>query len=156
VQIRRVCCWLFILPALLVLTACASIVPKPVKPTVELVSIKPLNVSLTEQKLRFDLKVVNPNSFELPIETVDFIAKFNDTNIASGKSNQAITVAANSEAIVSLDVTAGLDRLAGTLQTLLKGESLNLDYQLTGNVEIATWPRPIPFDVIGAMDLDDL
>ena len=90
---------------LLALSACASIIAKPIKPTIELVSVKPLNVSLTSQKLRFDLRVVNPNAFDMPIEAVDFIARFNDTNIASGKSNQAVTIAANSEAIVSLDVT---------------------------------------------------
>ena len=154
-QITRLS-FLFFLPFLLVLSACASIVPKPVKPTIELISVKPLNVSLSEQKLRFGLRVVNPNGFEMPIETVDFIAKFNDITIASGKSNQAVTIPANGDAILSLDVTAGLDRLTSTLQTLLKGESLNLDYQLKGHVEVSTWPKPIPFDVVGAMDSDDL
>jgi len=136
--------------------ACSSLPSKPVKPTIELVRVKPLNVSLTRQQLRFDLRVVNPNSFDMPIEAIDFIARFNDTNIASGKSSQAVTIAANSEAIVSLDVTAGLDRLAGTLQTLLQGNTLNLDYELAGTVDVSTWPKPIPFDVVGAMDLKDL
>lgn len=151
-QLSRLC----LLIAILAVSACASIVPKPVKPTIELVSVKPLNVSLSKQKLRFDLRVVNPNVFEMPIEAVDFVARFNDTNIASGKNNQSVTIAANSEAILSLDVTAGLDRLASTLQTLLSGKSLNLDYELLGEVEVASWPEPIPFSVVGAMDIEDL
>lgn len=138
-----------------VLGGCASVITKPVKPTIELVSVRPLNVNVTEQKLRFQLKVVNPNSFDIPVEAINFVARFNDTNIANGKSNQAVTVPANSEAMLSLDVTAGLNRLASTLNTLLQGKSLNLDYELTGTVQVTTWPDPIPFDVTGAMDLSD-
>lgn len=135
--------------------SCASVATKPVKPTIELVSVKPLNISLSEQKIRFELKVINPNGFDLPIENVNFVARFNDTNIANGKSNQSVTIGANSEAQLSLDVTAGLDRLAGTLNTLLQGKPLNLDYELSGTVQVGSWPEPIPFDVTGAMDLKD-
>lgn len=137
------------------LTACASVITKPVKPTVELVSVRPLNINVAEQKLRFQLKVVNPNNFDIPVEAVNFVARFNDTNIANGKSNQSVIIPANSEAILSLDVTAGLNRLASSLSTLLQGKSLNLDYELSGTVQVASWPEPIPFDVVGAMDLDD-
>jgi len=136
-------------------TACATVVSKPVKPTIELVSVKPLNISLSEQKIRFELKVINPNGFALPIENVNFVARFNNANIANGKSNQSVTVGANSDAQLSLDVTASLGRLAGILDTLLQGESLNLDYELSGTVEVGSWPEPIPFDVTGAMDLSD-
>jgi len=137
------------------IASCTSIVPKPVKPTIKLVDVKPLNISLSEQKLRFELNVKNPNGFDMPIESIDFIARFNDTNIASGKSTQSVTVKANSEAVLMLDVTAGVDRLVSTLQTLLQGKTLNLDYELLGSVSVATWPEPIPFDVVGAMDLSD-
>jgi len=91
----------------------------------------------------------------MPVEAIEFIARFNDTQIASGKSNQSVTIKANSDALLSLDVTAGLNRLVSTLQTLIEGESLNLDYELSGKVEIANWPTSIPFDVIGAMDLEN-
>lgn len=133
---------------------CASIPKKAEKPTVELVSVVPLNISLSEQKLRFHLNVTNPNQFELPVESIDFIARFNDTDIASGKSLQSTVVPANGKATLTLDVTAGIDRLASTLQTLLQGEQLNLNYELNGSVKIEDWATPIPFNVIGAMDVD--
>lgn len=139
----------------LALSACAGVITKPVKPTIELVSVRPLNINAAEQKLRFQLRMINPNGFDIPVEAINFVARFNDTNIANGKSTQSVIVPANSEALLSLDVTAGLDRLASTLKTLLQGKSLNLDYELSGTVQVATWPTPIPFDVIGAMDLTD-
>ncbi len=144
-------------PLLLVLlcaftAACSSIPKRALKPTIELVSVVPLNISLSEQKLRFELNVGNPNSFELPVESVDFIARFNNTDIASGKSNQSTVIPANGEAILTLDVTAGIDRLASTLQTLLQGQTLDLNYELNGSVQIENWTTPIPFNVSGTMD----
>lgn len=133
-------------------SACSSIPKKTLKPTVELVSVLPLNISLSEQKLRFELKVTNPNSFELPVESVNFIARFNNTDIASGKSKQSTVIPALGDALLTLDVTAGIDRLASTLQTLLQGQSLNLNYELTGSVQIENWKTPIPFNVMGEMD----
>jgi len=143
----------FILIIFLSLSACASVITKPQKPIIRLVNVKPLNISVSEQKLRFELKVINPNAFDMPVESVDFVARFNDTNIANGKSNQSVVIGANSEARLSLDVTASLNKLAGTLNTLIQGQSLNLQYALSGTVKVATWPKPIPFDVIG--DLKD-
>lgn len=143
---------LFVLAMYLLLGACSSIPKKALKPQIELVNIIPLNISLSEQKLRFNLNVVNPNSFELPVESVDFIARFNDTDIASGKSQQSAIIPANGEALLALDVTAGIDRLASTLQTLLQGQQLNLNYELKGSVKIEDWATPIPFNVIGELD----
>jgi len=155
VQTKRLCRF-FILIISLSLSACASVVTKPAKPIIELVSVEPLNISVKEQKLRFELKVINPNAFDMPVESVDFVARFNNTNIANGKSNQSVTIGANSEARLSLDVTATLDKLASTLSTLIKGNSANLlEYELSGTVKVTTWPKPIPFDVVGAMDLAD-
>ncbi len=147
---------LAIIVAMVTLSACASVVTKPAKPKIELVSIKPLNINAAEQKLRFQLRVINPNSFDIPVEAINFIARFNNTNIANGKSFQSVVIPANSEALLSLDVTAGLSRLASTLGTLLQGKSLNLDYELSGTVQVETWPTPIPFDVVGVMDLSDI
>lgn len=136
-------------------TACSSITTKPIKPSIELISVSPLNISLSEQKLRFKLKVSNPNSFSLPIQSIDFIARFNQTDIASGKSKHTTLVPANGDAMLTLDVTAGIDRLMTTLQTLLQGQTLNMNYELAGSVKIENWSTPIPFDVSAEMDIDN-
>lgn len=139
---------------LIATSACSTITTKPLKPTIELVSVEPLNISLSQQQLRFALKVINPNNFQLPIESVNFIARFNDADIASGKSNHSTVIPANGEGILTLDVTAGIDRLMTTLQTLLKGQTLNMNYELDGSVQIENWATPIPFDVSGQMDIE--
>ena len=145
---------LLLITTVLWISACSILPSKPIKPEIELVSVRPLNISLTEQKLRFTLNVNNPNNFELPVESINFIARFNGTNIANGKSNQAVSIPANSDGKLTLDVTAGVDRLVSTLSTLLEGQTLNLDYELTGSVRIENWSTPIPFDVVGAMNIE--
>lgn len=140
----------------LLATACASLPQKLQKPQVELISVSPLNISMSEQKLRFTLNVINPNNLDLPVESMDFIARFNDTNIASGKSQQSTIIPANGQAKLLLDVTAGIDRLTSTLQTLLQGRELNLEYKLTGSVKFKNWAAPIPFNVVGVMNAEDV
>ncbi len=135
-------------------SACSTIITKPLKPTIELVSVVPLNISWSHQQLRFALRVINPNNFQLPVDSINFVAHFNDTNIASGKSHHSTVIPANGEALLMLDVTAGIDRLMTTLETLLEGESLNMNYDLTGTVKIENWATPVPFDVSGQMDIE--
>lgn len=139
-----------------VLNACTSLPKRAAKPTVELVSVIPLNISLSEQKLRFELNITNPNDFELPVEAVDFIARFNNTDIASGKSKQSTRIPPNGSGLLILDVTAGIDRLASTLQTLLLGEQLDLQYELSGSVQIENWSTAVPFNVTGELDPEAL
>lgn len=152
-MIKHLTTALMLTVTLLALAACSSIITKPQKPTIQLVKVRPLNISVSEQKLRFELKVTNPNSFELPVESIDFIARFNNADIASGKNSQSTTIPANGEGLLTLDVTAGIDRLMNTLKTLLEGQDLNLDYELAGTVKIENWSTPIPFDVTGAMEV---
>lgn len=139
---------------LIAISACSTLTTKPLKPTIELVSVVPLNISLSQQQLRFALKVINPNSFQLPVESVNFIARFNNADIASGKSNHSTVIPANGAALLTLDVTAGIDRLMTTLQTLLQGQTLDMNYELVGSVKIENWAAPIPFDVSGEMDIE--
>lgn len=143
------------LTLLIFVCACASFPQNLQKPKVKLINIIPLNVSVSEQKLRFTLDLTNPNDVDLPVESIDFIARFNDTNIASGKSTQSTILPANGKASLSLDVTAGIDRLTSTLQTLLQGEQLNFNYELKGSVKIQNWAIPVPFNVTGVMNAQD-
>jgi len=144
---------LIILAALLSTAACTLLPAKPTSPEIELINVQPLDVSGTQQKLRFTLRVSNPNNFELPVESIDFVARFNGSNIANGKSTQTVSIPANSDGELTLDITAGLDRLATTPRSLIEGQTLNLDYKLVGTIAIENWSTPVPFDVVGAMNL---
>lgn len=138
--------------ALLVTSGCAvmrQVQPDP--PRVTVAGVRPLNLSLTEQRLEFRLRVENPNGFDLPLRELDFVANVAGDRIASGRSNERVTIPANGEAIVKVDVTAGVSTLLGRLRQMLDDKTLELDYGVTGFVRLDNWPKRIPFDVEGLL-----
>jgi len=135
--------------SLLLLSACAGTPVKPIAPEVTLAGVRPVNLSLTEQTLMFTLRVKNPNSFKLPIETLDFRARFSEQNVATGKSASVVTVPANGEGLLEVEVTTRLTDVFSRLGDLLKGGGLKMVYELDGNVKVANRKTPFPFSLKG-------
>lgn len=147
---------------LLLVSGCASLEKaKPVAPEVSIASVRPLNLSLSGQKLNFTLRVKNPNAFDLPVQSLEFAATLAGKKIAEGVNNSAVTIPANQEAMMDVVVVAGLSTvieqfksIAGSLgKDLSTEEGINLDYGVKGAVKLANWPTKFPFDVKG--DLAD-
>ena len=138
---------------LLALAGCAAMSSaKPQPPVVSVASVRPLNLSLRKQRLRFRLLVENPNAFELPVEGLDFVATLGGDRVARGSSDETVTIPARGEAEVSVDVVAGVDTVVDRLRAMVRNRTIDLDYTVAGTVELANWPRPIPFDVDGVVD----
>ena len=139
--------------ALALLAGCAAMSGvKPEPPTVSVASVRPLNLSLRKQRLRFTLRVENPNGFDLPLEGLDFVATLGGDRVARGSSDEEVLIPARGEAEVSVDVTAGIDSVVDRLRAMVRNRTIDLDYAVAGTVELANWPRPIPFDVEGIVD----
>ena len=147
---------------LLLVSGCATLEKaKPVAPEVSIASVRPMNLSLTGQKLNFTLRVKNPNAFDLPVQSLEFAATLAGKKIAEGVNNSAVTIPANQEAMMDVVVVAGLSTvidqfksIAGSLgKDLTTEEGINLDYGVKGAVKLANWPTKFPFDVKG--DLAD-
>ena len=138
---------------LITLTGCASIpTSKPEAPKVTVASVRPLNLSLTRQKLAFRLRVQNPNNFDLPLQQMNFIAKFAGQEIAEGSSDERVTIPANGEAILEVSVTAKIAEMLNQFRAMIDSDTLELDYGVTGTVKLANWPARIPFNVDGVLD----
>lgn len=133
----------------LALAGCASLGPRPEAPTVTLADITPVTLGLTEQTLRFDLDVHNPNPFDLPVKGVRFTATVSDVEVASGYSDQTVTVPAGGNATLGVDVDMALAKVLQNFQSQFTGKGLNLDYSLHGTVDLANSPTRFPFDVEG-------
>ncbi|MCB1754550.1 MAG: LEA type 2 family protein [Gammaproteobacteria bacterium] len=132
------------------LYACSSLpLTKPEAPIVSVADVRPLNLSFTEQRLAFTLRVENPNAYDLPLEGLDFIASFAGHEIATGESHQEVTIPAKGEAMLEVEVKAGVDKLISQFQSMLNAQEINLDYGVKGRVKLANWPSRIPFDVKG-------
>ena len=139
--------------ALALLAGCAAMsAVKPEPPTVSVASVRPLNLSLKRQRLRFRLLVENPNAFELPLEGLDFVATLGGDRVARGSSDEDVVIPAKGSAEVSVDVVAGIDSVVDRLRAMVRNRTIDLDYTVAGTVKLANWPRPIPFDVEGLVD----
>ncbi len=149
--------------ALFTLSACATLEnAKPVAPEVSIASVRPMNLSLSGQKLNFTLRVKNPNAFDLPVQSLEFAATLAGKKIAEGVNNSAVTIPARQEAMMDVIVVAGLSTvidqfksIAGSIGEDLKSEEgISLDYGIKGAVKLANWPTKFPFDVKGDLAED--
>jgi LEA14-like dessication related protein len=133
-------------------TGCASgLLKKPDPPIVSVSAVRPLNLSLLQQRLGFTLLVKNPNAFDLPLEALEFVASFAKNEIASGFSDQAVIIPGNGEATLEVEVTASVSKIFSQLEAMLNSQSISLDYGVKGTVKLSNWPTKIPFDVEGQL-----
>lgn len=137
----------------LALISCASVpTSKPIPPTVTVASVIPKNLSLSGTRLLFTLDVANPNSYDLPMQQLEFIASFDNQNVARGTSEKAVTIPANGQAQLEVLVVAKLSQFFGQLRSMLLSQEFSLDYTVSGFVKLANWPLKIPFDVAGELE----
>jgi len=135
------------------LTACSSLpLAKPQSPTVTVTGVRPLSLSLTSQKIGLTLRIANPNSFDLPMQSLTFAARFSGQQFAQGRSVEKVLIPANGEAMLEVEVKAGLAKLANQLKTMLSTANAELNYDVTGLVKLSNWPKAIPFNVEGEID----
>lgn len=144
---------------IVLLSGCATLKQtKPDAPEVSIASVRPMNFSLTEQKLNFRLRVKNPNSFDLPVQSLEFVALLGGKKIAEGESDTAVTIPANQEAMMDVTVVAGLEYLIEKFKSaavsIASDEGVDLGYGITGTVKLSNWPVKIPFDVEGDLAED--
>ncbi|MDB4222491.1 LEA type 2 family protein [Granulosicoccus sp.] len=132
------------------LASCATIpTSAPIAPTVILKSVKPLKIGLTKQELAFQLEITNPNSYDLPIQSLSFVAKLENKEVAQGISNERVTLPANGKAVLEIIVSARIQRILGQLLSLNSKKTNDLKYDVKGFVKLSNWPIKIPFTTDG-------
>ncbi len=135
------------------LVACSSLpLAKPESPTVKVTGVRPVNLGLVSQTIGLTLLVANPNSFDLPMQSITFNANFAGERFAQGNSISKVVIPGNGEASLEVEVTTGLAKLANQLKSMLNTENPSLDYDVNGVVTLSNWPKPIPFNVDGELE----
>ena len=145
--------WLRIVLSVLLSTtiaACSSIPSTPpIAPTVELESVKPVKIGLRKQELLFQLNINNPNPYDLPLQSLSFIADIEGSEVAQGISNEPVTLPANSNAMVGVIVSTRLNRILAQVFQLAGSDTNTVNYDVNGFVKLSNWPLKIPFSVNG-------
>jgi len=140
-----------VIAALVVLTGCAGLDDtKP--PQVALSDMRMLQGTLFEQRFELDLRIRNPNDFDLPIDGLTFALELNGSAFADGVSNERVTVPRLGEAVVP--VTASTTLVNMVQQAMRLGQRADLDYRLSGDVYLAGLARrAVPYERSGRLQL---
>jgi len=139
------------LVALLALAACTRLGGAE-PPQVHLTDIRLLPGGLLEQRFEVDLRLGNPNDFDLELDGLTFEVELNDRPFARGLSNQSVTVPRLGEA--ELRVVASTTLIDVVQQMLVLGERSDLSYRIAGVVYLrGTARRKVPYETSGRLRL---
>ena len=110
---------------------------------------------LFEQELRVDLRLRNPNNFEVAIDRVTFNLEVNDKPFAHGRATEGLDLPALGETVVPVTVSIPTNDLIERVMEL--GTQRRLDYRLTGEAELdSLFFSKVPFEREGKLALPKL
>jgi len=136
--------------ASLAVAGCVGIGQQVEPPEVFVVGLEPLQGGNFEQRFRIDLRVQNPNDFELEISGIDFDLDLNGIRLTRGLSNEAVTIPRLGEAIMPVPATTTVFDL---VRQVINAPSLEgMEYQVHGRVFLSNPPLgPVEFNRSGRM-----
>lgn len=114
---------------------CAGIMPSVESPRVTVAELRVQEIRHFETTLEVDLRVINPNDFDLVIDGVACDLELNGERFGSGVSRSGTTIAAFSTGMVTLDVYSSMITLFRELLRLPEREELA--YVIKGSVRAA-------------------
>ena len=128
-------------------TGCASLFLQAEPPEVLVTDVTPLESTIFEQHLRVDLRVRNPNDFELRVTGMDFTLDLNGQRLARGLTSQTLTIPRLGDAMMAVETsTSTLDVVR---QLLNLGQRQDLSYQLKGVLHLQG--SRLPFEHEGVL-----
>ena len=137
----------------LLLGGCAGTPSGIESPRIQLADVRFISAGVFEQKMLIDLRVTNPNNFDMALEGVSFDFEVNDSHFASGLTNEGVTLPRLGDATVPVPVsTTLLDIVREALRLTEQGE---ISYRLSGFAFVTqgVGTRKVPFETAGTLKL---
>ena len=134
------------------LTACSLFGGYQETPRVSLVSIQPIEMGLLEQRYGLQLRILNPNDKEIPVEGLSYSIEINGHEFAYGVSRQPVTIPPFSEALLDVEVVSNLLNVMQQFQEISGESSNSLKYRLRGKISLAKSLAKLPFNVEGELN----
>ncbi len=116
--------------SLLLASGCAGWLSHGEPPEVSVINLAPLDGTAFEQRLQVDLRIRNPNDYDLDVRGIDFRMDLNGKPFARGLGNRELTVPRLGEAVVSIETSTSM--LDIVRQVLALRRSSELAYALSG------------------------
>ncbi len=136
----------------LLLTACAS-VGDVTPPSIQLANMRLASAGLLSQELVLQIRIGNPNDFDIPLNGLSFSLDVNGEPFAEGLSDESVTVPRLGYATMSVKGNTSTINLIRQLMAL--GASDSIAYRLHGRayVDGIAGSSAYPFDRRGELTL---
>jgi LEA14-like dessication related protein len=132
---------------LIATVGCASWLMKGEPPEVLVTNVTPLEGTAFEQRLQVDLRIRNPNDFNLLVTGIDFTLNLNGKRLARGLGNTTITVPRLSDAVISVQTSTSTFDVVRHLLSFSQAQDLS--YNITGLLHLKD--SRLPFDNSGTL-----
>lgn len=86
------------------------------------------------------------------MESLTFSASFAGESFAQGNTINKVTIPANGDALLKVNVKTGLGQLAEQFRSMIATNDLDLHYDIKGFVKLSNWPKTIPINVEGELE----
>jgi LEA14-like dessication related protein len=126
---------------------CASWFMKGERPDVLVANVTPLESTAFEQRLQVDLRIRNPNNFDLHVTGIDFTLDLNGKRLARGLGNKELTVPRLSDAVLTVQTSASTFDIVR--QVLRVSQNQELGYNISGVLH--SQDSRLPFDGSGVL-----
>jgi LEA14-like dessication related protein len=127
------------------------------EPTVSLAGLALNEADLFSPSFLVRLRVENPNDLDVTLDGADAALALNGQPVASGVSRSQVGLARFGSSDLAVQVTANT---LGVIQQMLALQNQpNLNYQVTGHLQLLNWLGPlgrVPFSFQGAVDRETL
>ena len=138
----------------IVVTACSTMPKDFETPKFGIANIAPKDVAIFEQRFDVQLRIQNPNNFDLGINGIRFEIDLNEKEFGNGMSGQAVTIPRFGSEVITGEVITGIGSFLRQMQGM-SSSATKLRYRLKGKA-FAQAPSSftIPFDESGEVDLN--
>ncbi len=138
----------------LLLGGCVGLFRSVEQPEVYVIHVEPTEgeSGLLEQRLKVDLRIRNPNDYDLDISGVDFHLDVNGNHLARGLGNESVTVPRLGEATLSVIATTTLMDVVRQVSKLGQQQTEGVAYVLKGKLYVGRgWGSRVPFENSGTL-----
>jgi len=143
-------CFAPLLTVLMVGCATLGQYPEPIKVT--LADIRPMEMTLLEQRYLLKVRVQNPNDAALTVRGMSYEIALNGKEFAHGVSSTPFTVAGFSEQIVEGEIVSTVFSFYEQIRQLQKNPNEPFQYQISGSLSLGAGAGRVPFEYKGELD----
>ncbi|MBE9561741.1 MAG: LEA type 2 family protein [Proteobacteria bacterium] len=136
-----------------ILTSCSNMPLKNFTPEVSLKDFKLVDFGFFKQDYKLKLQLKNPNPIPIPITGLNYKLELNGQEFTNGSSDKSVTIPANGEEFLEIDVTSNLLSTIGQLKDLKSLLNRNFEYNLSGDINVIGGATAIPFTYKGDIAL---